>query len=401
MKKWAGIITKINTETSDGRIIEKVTWRELPLTLRAQWNEDTGHDGADNSVGRIDRIWIEGNDVMAEGTFMDTQGGRTAQYLVEEQSLRGVSVDAGAVLAEERHYKHGQLISPEDYWDVEPDKTVLAFAEYEISAATLVATPAVAEAYISIKEEPEAVKASGKPSTMPAEWFQKQDLTEPTKFTISTDGRMSGHLFQWDQCHSGYQGVCVRPAKQDEYNEFHCGETHLDNGETIPTGPIFYGGKHSPEMDSFRSDRDLQEHFENTCKQLGRVHLWPDEFGVQACGATFKDVPQADVDRCLSGFPSGEWWDFGGTGKVKMSVLLVVNKPAYAYTQKSGNTQRLVASLGQISGKTCKPGGTCCGACNKKNVEPVEEGLSLEARKKRLQLRQKLKKGDIPLSSSV
>lgn len=131
---WYGLLVPENERSGDGRSFSPgaVTWRELPLPLRWQKLDTGGHDGS-FTVGTIEKIWREGDDVMASGFFVDTAEADEAVGLIMESALRGVSIDADmAEMAAEQE---------EGYVD---------FSKGRVSAATLVAIPAFHRAFVAL-----------------------------------------------------------------------------------------------------------------------------------------------------------------------------------------------------------------------------------------------------------
>lgn len=92
--RWQAQLAPEGKATDDGRVFApgSITWRELPLTLMAMTTTADGHDGA-QVAGRIDRIWRAGGFIMAEGEFDSGDYGQEIARLVNDGTLRGVSVD--------------------------------------------------------------------------------------------------------------------------------------------------------------------------------------------------------------------------------------------------------------------------------------------------------------------
>lgn len=125
--------------TSDGRLIEKgaTTWRELPLSLLLQDTTAAGHDGA-FVIGRIDRIWRDGDTIRAAGMITTKDDKRKyAIELMKDKSLRGVSIDGAA---------------GEDDVSFDEESGQLTFHRIEILAATVTPTPAHAKGEITIDD---------------------------------------------------------------------------------------------------------------------------------------------------------------------------------------------------------------------------------------------------------
>jgi hypothetical protein len=113
---------------------------------------------------------------------------------------------------------------------------------------------------------------------------------------------------------------------------------------------------------------------EHTGSQLGPVRLHVDEFGLQACGQLFSDVPAPQAARALAGFPSydarrvaGRWRLFG---------LHVVNTPGHTIYEEDGGDLRMVASVAPTIGprgeaaRAAAQGACSCGGRNRTSGVP-------------------------------
>lgn len=207
-RPWRGIITQRNVQTPElspgpgeeaptPRIFEQFTWREPPLTLRAVFVDTYAHMQA-APVARIDRIWLDGDDVWAEGVMSDVPDGQNAETLVGEEILNAVSVDPSdyAFVEEWIDPATGEIVPQatlEDLttqlynaWDDENEERAveimtyldtlyvrLRFLRYEIGGATLTAIQAITRARIHLVAEDAAPAADGTPplqaSALPAD----------------------------------------------------------------------------------------------------------------------------------------------------------------------------------------------------------------------------------------
>ena len=162
---WEGVLAIEDELTGDGRMFEvgALRWEQLPIPLR--WvRQDTGeHQGA-VVVGRIDEVWRDGNQVMGRGVFdQGSEDGREAQRQVAEGLTPGVSVDLDDVDFEIRvdqaAFEEGipdEPVVDEDGRElvigVRSDEEVMVTVDARIRAATIVATPAFANARIALAQ---------------------------------------------------------------------------------------------------------------------------------------------------------------------------------------------------------------------------------------------------------
>lgn len=136
---WHGCLAPEGIMSGDGRMFSAgaLTWRDLPLPLRVQEADTGAHNGA-IVIATIDRIVRRGNKIMGEGRFVDTADADRIIGMVAERAYRGVSIDAdSAELAEGA------------------EEGAVEFAKGRICAATIVAIPAFAEAYVALGPLPD------------------------------------------------------------------------------------------------------------------------------------------------------------------------------------------------------------------------------------------------------
>lgn len=148
--RWRSVLVLEGVPTEDGRIIDPgaLTWRDLPLTLMAMTETSAGgHEGA-GVAGRIDDIARSAPEVLGEGVFDGGELGSDIARLVQEETLRGVSVDL-AISEYELRTESGDTIDIDAPFD--PDETIIfAITEASIMGATVCPFPAFADANIEI-----------------------------------------------------------------------------------------------------------------------------------------------------------------------------------------------------------------------------------------------------------
>jgi hypothetical protein len=132
----SGVLAPEGIASGDGRKFSEgaLSWRELPIPLLWQPANLQGHDGA-VVVGNIERIERDGNLLRWGGHFASTDAADEVVGLIAERALRGISVDVD---------------SAEMATDPTEENPEVEFSAGRISAATICAIPAFAEAYIQI-----------------------------------------------------------------------------------------------------------------------------------------------------------------------------------------------------------------------------------------------------------
>lgn len=144
---WHGILAPEGVATGDGRQFElgALTHRDLPVPIRYTPIDNGAHQGA-VIVGYINDVWRdEESNVWGAGVFDDNAYATEAVDLIAKGMLRGVSVDLDDMQVE---YAYA-----DDSVDENGDPAgaeMMVVTHGRISAATLVAIPAFAEAYVTL-----------------------------------------------------------------------------------------------------------------------------------------------------------------------------------------------------------------------------------------------------------
>lgn len=175
---WQGPLAVEGKVTGDGREFAAgaLDWADLPVPLR--WNKEDSHGGEPHTVavnvGRIDRIWRDGDLIMGEGVLdLSDEDGRRVHAKIEGKFLRGVSIDADSIADADVEFvwpddanAGGGDGGEDDLFEMmfaQPEKVI--FHGGRIRAATLVDIPAFAEAYIALLDQEGAVVSGGEPLT--------------------------------------------------------------------------------------------------------------------------------------------------------------------------------------------------------------------------------------------
>lgn len=173
---WEGVLAVEGIVTGDGREFapDALTWADLPVPLR--WNIEDSHGGEARTkavnVGRIDKVWRDGNKIMGSGVLdLSDDNGRRAYDKIKGEFLRGVSIDADSIGDADVEFVWPEDVNAGMEDGGEDDLFEMLFAQPEkvifhggrIRAATLVDIPAFAEAYIALLDEQGAIVAGGQP----------------------------------------------------------------------------------------------------------------------------------------------------------------------------------------------------------------------------------------------
>lgn len=382
--RWVADFVPEGVLTDDKRAMApgSLSWRELPLSLMAMLETADGHDGARVS-GRIDQVWRDGSMIKASGVFDNGDFGLDVARMVDDRTLRGISVDIAVskhdVAPRSDYFDEQGNWAPRDQTDDTPSLADLLFDEDDlvfvvlegvIGAATVCPFPAFGGASISlaaslvagasdalwtftdqnrfaITEQPclcaegephvcggdnaegvaglTAAAAGLAPVAPPADWFTNPELAELTPLTIDDEGRIFGHAWAWDTCHIAYPESCTTaPHSNTGYAYFLLKEVLCDDGSRIPCGTI--------TLDTGHADRSLGRvaataHYDDTGCAAADVAFGEDEHGGWIAGALRPDV-DAEKARVLRGAVlSGDWRNVNG--HLELVGLLAVNVPGF------------------------------------------------------------------------
>lgn len=337
-----GIRTLDRRRIADGAL----SWREVPLALFAQFNND-GHEKAP-IVGKITAISREEGSgrIMAEGEFdLSIPEGVQAAQMCANETLRFGSVDLKVQGSRKVGIMTEQGMSPEGVpADVDWYDEIL---EGVIAGWTMIAIPAIPQAVIAPRSRPlpdplpsgsapvvtQGLLASGDvPMKPPSEWFQDPKLPGVTPLTVTADGRVFGHLALWDTCHIGFQDQCVTPPRSTkDYAYFLTGEIETLEGSPVRVGHITYNTGHAGATMGYS---ETAAHYDHTGAVAADVTAGEDEFGIWVAGSMRPGVGEEGMRAVKSAPLSGDWRKIGGN--LELVAALSVNVPGFPIVASAG-----------------------------------------------------------------
>lgn len=350
---WVSDIAFEGTATIDGRFIlpEALTWRDLPLSLMAMTvNSGQGHVGS-YVAGRIDHLSKDdktdmNGEPLPEGVIalrgigefdVNGENGAEISRMVEDETLRGISVDLHADDVVFRDPETGEIHKIEDMDEDEIERAFwgelqVAFPEAVVLAATVCPTPAFDAARIALVAgadgerivrvtstfkilEPEeaapivAAATIQPPEHPPRDWFYTPEPPGLMPLTITDDGRVFGHLAGKDTCHTGFANSCVTPPETStNYAMFHTGEVETAEGDLVPVGKIMYAGnkrgKHAPLHMSLV---EASKHYDDNSHVGAHVRATRGDHGIWLSGALRPGIDAAGIAELRANAPSGDW----------------------------------------------------------------------------------------------
>jgi hypothetical protein len=160
----------------------------------------------------------------------------------------------------------------------------------------------------------------------PLEWFTDPGFDAATPLTITSDGRVLGHLAAWETCHVGITGECVKPPKSNTgYAHFRTGEVETREGELVAVGQITMDTGHAGKD---AGPRDTISHYDNTGTGVADVAAGEDQYGIWVAGAMRPGVSEQQMYALkATGALSGDWRRIGGN--LELVAALAVNVPGF------------------------------------------------------------------------
>lgn len=356
---WSGLLAPIDKVTGDRRrFAAPLRHRDLPLPLMMQVETDEGHKKS-VIVGRI--LGIEARDgsqgygMYGHGDFMDPELFPAAGQAIAQLAAQviGPSVDLDDLTYEYRNPdgtpfdEEGAIAAIQRGED--PPRPEFVVTDGRISAATLVNIPAFAEVKLELGSAPDengvmqalmkelaagceeceemanVLTASAAPVAPPASAFADPELTGPTPFTITEDGRVYGHVATWETCHVGFPGSCVAPPRSaHDYAYFHTGAIRTAEGDVLPVGRVVVATKHAPLTASVQA---ASQHYDETGAVGAYVRAGEDRWGIWVAGALADDLSEQQLATLRANPLSGDWRGVGGA--LEMVAALSVPVPGF------------------------------------------------------------------------
>ena len=180
------------------------------------------------------------------------------------------------------------------------------------------------------------VVAAAGPVAPPASWFEDPQLDGPTPLTITAEGRIFGHVADWNTCHIGEPrgpGVCVLPPRSATgYALFHLGSVLTADGKDIAVGTLTLDAPHAGiQLNAHGASR----HYDHTGTAVADVRAGEDRHGPWVAGAVRPNVSDTQLRALRAAKISGDW------RRGELVAALLVNVPGFPIPRPEA---RMVAS---------------------------------------------------------
>lgn len=192
-----------------------------------------------------------------------------------------------------------------------------------------------------VEDDEEAVKADsysvavaaslsqlGEDYRPPSEFFADPKFEAPQRWTtVTSDGRVMGHLALWGECHIGYPNQCITPEMiTDGGFDYANGIGHVvsADGEQVGTSPLPIKGGHAPiEWDWKRA----KAHYDDPSSGVADVVYGADDHGIWFSGALRPDATDDKVHAIRASGVSGDWRKIDG--KLRLLAGCCVNNGGF------------------------------------------------------------------------
>ena len=360
--EWTGVLVVEGIESGDRRRIAEgaLTWRDLPVALMLQTDnpETGGHAGATiaGSIWSIERI---GNEIVGWGFFDSGGAGQEARRLLDEGTMKGVSVDLDMVEVEiefdelnaeampkillRQARVMGATITPFPAFQEAKleilDGALVAAAisylgfEYEVDDRPVQVWRTNIPFNVTVDPTLDPLVASGAvvrqlhqrcaPIEPPRDWFAntpRQDSYYGVE--IELDGRVHGYVTDWTTCHIGFFDRCVTaPRNFTDYNRFRQGPGIVcDDGTKVKTGVVYVGCGHA----DLRLNADqAMEAMSNAGHAVADVVPYDTPHGIYIAGALRPNATPVQVRAFQGAKISPDWRALDG--RSELVGMVVVN----------------------------------------------------------------------------
>lgn len=181
------------------------------------------------------------------------------------------------------------------------------------------------------------VAAAGFPVRPPAEWFQDPQLPGRTRLTLTSEGRVFGHIVTW-QDETGrptvYVGdlggrtVTANDVRHANIGAFLQGQIECADGTVLDRiGNLMLTGGHADVRASYA---EATSHYDNPDAAWAQVTAGYDEHGLWVAGAAKPSLTDEQVRLVRATPPSGHWHPY--RGELRLIAVCQVVVPGFGVT---------------------------------------------------------------------
>jgi hypothetical protein len=356
VQPWFATMVVEGSETGDGRefALESLSWEEpeTSLILLSWQPKDLPQHEEGVTVGRVNHIERIPTDdgkakIDAWGVIdLGSEHGREFTRQVRGGYAGGLSVDVDSVANVEIVFPEEKAVAAADVDGVtptfvvgEPEKKV--FHKGRIRGVTACRLPALVEGRLQLLDiEEDTVATDADPITLtentivassavavhpPSAWFRDPKFDRATRFTVTDEGRVFGHMALWSTCHTTFPDRCITPPREREHAYYLRHELITAEGESVSVGPITLGVGHA---EARLGAVPAAAHYDDPRLVVADVTSGEDKFGIWIAGALRPTATEEQLNTLSRGVSlSGDWR--GIAGKLRLVAVLCVNAPGF------------------------------------------------------------------------
>jgi hypothetical protein len=199
---------------------------------------------------------------------------------------------------------------------------------------------------ITLIEDDDELTAAAAPTRAPSTWYENPMLAGPTKVRVTDEGRVYGHLAQWNTCHRGIGNSCLlAPRSIVDYAHFKTGTTMTADGMLRPVGNLTYGAGHADTSLGYLA---AAAHYDDAATTVANVNVGEDAYGIWVAGSMAPGTGELEAQQLRSHPLSGDWRRTGGN--LELIAALAVNTPGFPIEEPqysvtaSGDQMSLIAA---------------------------------------------------------
>lgn len=182
--------------------------------------------------------------------------------------------------------------------------------------------------------------------------FDMPEPDEVTHLTVDDDGRVFGHLAEWESCHIGFRDMCkVAPSSMSDYRYFHTGEVHTEAGR-LPVGRITVDTGHASTEPGMAAAA-AAAHYDNTGAVAAVVRCRDGKLGPWLSGRLVPGVSDDHVEKLMRSDVSGDWRTMRrGSNELELVAALAVNVGGFKIPRTramAASGQRALVAAGVVA----------------------------------------------------
>lgn len=194
-----------------------------------------------------------------------------------------------------------------------------------------------------------ALTAGAFPVVPPHEWFQNPQLSSLTPTVVEPNGRVFGHMADWQRAHIGLPGRVPPPRSASGYRYFATGLLNTlkaDGSQSaVPVGQLTLVGGHA----SMKADAgQAVKHYDDTNSAVADVTVGEDQHGIWFAGSLRPNVSPEQLRTFMASSLSGDWRPING--HLELVACCSVNVPGFpiARARVAGGAVMALTAAGAV-----------------------------------------------------